>query len=186
MRPQGGSTTSRPHLVTWADTASGKSVPGLSRRVRCGRRNAQGLCLIHSTPSFPSPHGEIPAPCKTTLLRVLSSETRTEFPHQDTSRRPAGFCKLFQPRSPSSRWVPWASGIFWRACLHLEIVVPSGGDQALQVQGALLWWHIVPSSLRPIGVQSWDPSLSGCGDVTPARVPTAWGQYGGHCFSFFM
>lgn len=85
---------------------------------------------------------------------------------------------------PTSLWMLWASCSFWRARLHLETVVPSRGDQSLQVQGALLWWHVVPSSLSPVRAQSWDPSLSGCKDVTPAWVPMPWGQYGGHCFFF--
>ena len=56
--------------------------------------------------------------------------------------------------------------------LHLEVVGPCRGEQAHQIHGAgLIGWHTLPSSVNPMTVHPWEPSLprlQGC-DSSPSH-----------------
>ena len=93
---------------------------------RC-QEKCPGACVSFLCPFSPQ---ENPSPCKTTLLRVMSSEVGAEFLHQDTSRRPAGFWKLFQPEGPpvfgcsGLRVASEGPACIWRLWSHPEGTSP--------------------------------------------------------------
>ena len=83
------------------------SVPGLSIRVKCARRNMQGLCPIPSSFLTLCPgHILVPAPlCAKCFYHrwgdPKEGSWRWEHHHLETWS-PGGFPKLFQPRSSTS------------------------------------------------------------------------------------
>lgn len=89
-------------LTPRSDQLGSQNLRKISQFLGCqGSRRCQEKCL-RACISFLYPFSPRtnPSPCKTIPLRVMSSEVGAEFPHQDTSRRPAGFWKLFQPEGP--------------------------------------------------------------------------------------
>ena len=118
---------------------------------------------------------------KTALLREhllrrwgRLSGRRVEVGTQHQDRRRGDQVALRSSSSPegcTDLWVPWAScGSLW-ACLDLEIVLPSRGEGAVQVQGGLIRLHILCQSHES---RLQTQACSGPRDATPARVPVAW------------
>ena len=137
----------------------------------------KGLCLVPSSP-LPFTPRRNPSPSKTAALRALSSiggvTLRKEVGGGNPTTRRHGDQVTFQNSSS-----PEGGPFFGWTRLGLAFEGPTWiwrlwftcrGDQALQVQGGLICWHVLTSSLSFRTVQPWDPSLlrfQGC-DTSPS------------------
>ena len=149
----------------------------MSRRGECARRNAQGP-MSHSFFPFPLSPWRNLSIWKTALLRehllhrwgrLSGRRVEVGAQHQDMRRRDQVTLRSSSsPGGSTGLWVPWASCGFLWACLALEIVVPSRGEWAVQVQGVSF---ACPSSVRPMRVQPPDAGLLGPQgrDTSPAH-----------------
>ena len=122
-----------PHSGYWENECVREStVPGLSVRVECTRRNTQGLCFIPSSFLTPIPWTH-PSSCNTTLWRVLSSiggvTLKKEAGGGNSTARRHGAHAAF--RSSSSTQAPHPLGAVGIVSLQ-EDLLGSGGHEPMQ------------------------------------------------------
>ena len=155
-----------PTLVTGNQSLRESPAPGLSIRVECARGNTQGLCSIPSSFLTPIPWTN-PNSCNPTLWRVLSSTDGVTQKNQPgdgnpNTRRHGAYGVFQSSSSPEAPHPLGAVGIvsLQEDPLGLEVVGRCRGEQARQVHGAgLIGWYILPSSISPMTVHPWEPSL---------------------------
>ena len=159
-----GSMSLCPTLITGGTVALGKVQFLDCKSGKCQEKHPRPVS--HSFFLPPSP-GQTPIPLTPTLWRVVSSiggrTPRKEAGGGNPNTMRHGALGAFQ--ISSSPEAPHPSGAVGMISLQedpldLEVVGPCRGEQARQVHGAgLIGWYILPSSVSPMTVYPWEPSL---------------------------
>ena len=161
-------------------------------RVECARRNTQGL--NPTPPSSPLCPGHIPVPaaplCGGDFHHRWGDPKEGGWgwePHHQETWSPGGFSS-----SPEAPHPLGAVGVvsLQEDPLDLEVVGPCRGEQARQVHGAgLIAWHILPSSISPMTVHPWEPSLprlQGCASSPGHQGPRGIESAFSFCDLYFI
>ena len=152
-----------PTLVTGGTRASGKGLFLDCRRGKCQQKHPRPVSRSFFLPhpldksQFLQPHSVEGA-----FIHRWGDPKEGAGGGNPTTRRHGALGAFQSSSSPEAPHPLGAVGVvpLQEDPLDLEVVGPCRGEQARQVHGAgLIAWHILPSSISPMTVHPWEPSL---------------------------